>query len=178
MQSTAAPSRNTTATPAFLRCREPARRPSESAMRSSRSLARLCSRPSSLARVPRTAQTPVRRIHPELLHTRRPQSALAQHQAFLPQLCRHAFSTATKRSESAPVKQGDNSAAAEQQDIPQYQMTFTCKVCTTRSSHKVSKQGYHHGTVLISCPGCKNRHLISDHLKVRWRSALACPVQS
>ncbi|GME40790.1 Signal recognition particle [Neofusicoccum parvum] len=45
-------------------------------------------------------------------------------------------------------------------------MTFTCKVCTTRSSHKVSKQGYHHGTVLISCPGCKNRHLISDHLKI------------
>ncbi|KAL0254888.1 hypothetical protein SLS55_009412 [Diplodia seriata] len=45
-------------------------------------------------------------------------------------------------------------------------MTFTCKACTTRSSHKISKQGYHHGTVLISCPGCKNRHLISDHLKI------------
>ncbi|EKG17804.1 Signal recognition particle SRP14 subunit [Macrophomina phaseolina MS6] len=45
-------------------------------------------------------------------------------------------------------------------------MTFTCKVCTTRSSHKISKHGYHHGTVLISCPGCKNRHLISDHLKI------------
>ncbi|KAF9634583.1 Signal recognition particle SRP14 subunit [Lasiodiplodia theobromae] len=45
-------------------------------------------------------------------------------------------------------------------------MTFTCKVCETRSSHKISKQGYHHGTVLISCPGCKNRHLISDHLRV------------
>ncbi|KAF2273996.1 zf-DNL-domain-containing protein [Westerdykella ornata] len=39
-------------------------------------------------------------------------------------------------------------------------------MCATRSSHRVSKQGYHHGTVLITCPGCKNRHLISDHLKI------------
>jgi len=45
-------------------------------------------------------------------------------------------------------------------------MTFTCKKCTTRSSHRISKQGYHHGTVLIACPGCKNRHLIADHLKI------------
>jgi hypothetical protein len=30
----------------------------------------------------------------------------------------------------------------------------------------MSKQGYHHGTILITCPGCKNRHLIADHLKV------------
>lgn len=30
----------------------------------------------------------------------------------------------------------------------------------------MSKQGYHHGSVLISCPGCRNRHVISDHLGV------------
>lgn len=52
------------------------------------------------------------------------------------------------------------------EEVPAYQMTFTCKKCQTRSSHRVSKQGYHHGTVLIKCPGCNNRHLISDHLKV------------
>ncbi|EON63773.1 hypothetical protein W97_03001 [Coniosporium apollinis CBS 100218] len=45
-------------------------------------------------------------------------------------------------------------------------MTFTCARCKTRSTHRVSKQGYYHGTVLITCPGCKNRHLISDHLKI------------
>jgi protein import protein ZIM17 len=45
-------------------------------------------------------------------------------------------------------------------------MVFTCKKCSERSAHKVSKQGYHHGTVLINCPSCKNRHLISDHLKI------------
>jgi protein import protein ZIM17 len=49
---------------------------------------------------------------------------------------------------------------------PEYEMTFTCKPCGTRSSHRVSKQGYHFGSVLITCPECRNRHVISDHLKV------------
>lgn len=53
------------------------------------------------------------------------------------------------------------------EEVPSYEMTFTCKPCSTRSSHRMSKQGYHHGTILITCPGCKNRHLIADHLKVR-----------
>jgi mitochondrial protein import protein ZIM17 len=55
----------------------------------------------------------------------------------------------------------------ERDQVPAYELTFTCNKCDTRSSHRVSKQGYHHGTVLITCPGCKNRHLMSDHLKVR-----------
>ena len=55
----------------------------------------------------------------------------------------------------------------ERDQVPAYELTFTCNKCSTRSSHRVSKQGYHHGTVLITCPGCKNRHLMSDHLKVR-----------
>ncbi|KAJ9621519.1 hypothetical protein H2203_007006 [Taxawa tesnikishii (nom. ined.)] len=45
-------------------------------------------------------------------------------------------------------------------------MTFTCKKCLERSAHRMSKQAYHHGTVLITCPGCKARHLIADHLKI------------
>ncbi|KAL2161652.1 hypothetical protein VTH06DRAFT_8214 [Thermothelomyces fergusii] len=62
-------------------------------------------------------------------------------------------------------------AAASQQgrDIrqqPHYELTFTCRPCGTRSRHRVSKQGYHHGTVLIACPGCKSRHVISDHLRI------------
>jgi hypothetical protein len=47
-----------------------------------------------------------------------------------------------------------------------YEMTFTCKPCSTRSTHRISKQGYHFGSVLITCPECKNRHIISDHLGV------------
>lgn len=49
---------------------------------------------------------------------------------------------------------------------PAYELTFTCKPCQHRSTHTVSKQGYHKGTVLVECPGCNNRHAISDHLKM------------
>ncbi|CAG8956776.1 hypothetical protein HYFRA_00011165 [Hymenoscyphus fraxineus] len=49
---------------------------------------------------------------------------------------------------------------------PTYELTFTCTPCSTRSTHSVSKQGYHHGSVLITCPECKNRHIISDHLNI------------
>ncbi|KAK9477881.1 DNL zinc finger-domain-containing protein [Lipomyces japonicus] len=47
-----------------------------------------------------------------------------------------------------------------------YNITFTCKVCSNRSSHFMSHQAYHNGTVLIKCPSCNNRHLIADHLKI------------
>lgn len=45
-------------------------------------------------------------------------------------------------------------------------MFFTCKPCKHRSAHTISKQGYHNGTVLVKCPSCQARHLISDHLKI------------
>ncbi|RAH73384.1 DNL-type zinc finger protein [Aspergillus aculeatinus CBS 121060] len=49
---------------------------------------------------------------------------------------------------------------------PAYQITFTCKPCGGRSSHRMSKHGYHRGTVLIQCPTCSNRHVIADHLNI------------
>ncbi|KAM0796592.1 DNL zinc finger-domain-containing protein [Usnea florida] len=49
---------------------------------------------------------------------------------------------------------------------PAYEITFTCKPCMRRSTHTISKQGYHKGSVLITCPECSNRHVISDHLKI------------
>ncbi|QEU62800.1 Zim17 [Kluyveromyces lactis] len=51
-------------------------------------------------------------------------------------------------------------------DKPMLMIAFTCKKCNTRSSHTMSKQAYTKGTVLIKCPGCNNRHLIADHLKI------------
>ena len=66
---------------------------------------------------------------------------------------------------SAPP-QTSSTASFEPIKRPSYQLTFTCKPCLERSTHDISKQGYHNGTVLITCPKCKNRHVISDHLKV------------
>lgn len=54
-----------------------------------------------------------------------------------------------------------------QYDRPSYELTFTCKPCGHRSTHVISKQAYHHGTTLVKCPDCNERHVISDHLKVR-----------
>lgn len=56
--------------------------------------------------------------------------------------------------------------AARKAQEPAYEITFTCRKCLERSSHRITKQAYHFGTTLITCPGCKNRHLISDHLKI------------
>ena len=61
-------------------------------------------------------------------------------------------------------KEEQNRLRREQE--PAYQITFTCKPCGERSSHRISKQGYHRGTVLIRCPSCTNRHVISDHLNI------------
>ncbi|KAI1644413.1 DNL zinc finger-domain-containing protein [Daldinia loculata] len=49
---------------------------------------------------------------------------------------------------------------------PHYELTFTCVPCSERSTHTITKQGYHHGSVLITCPSCRNRHVISDHLNI------------
>ncbi|KAH3680524.1 hypothetical protein WICMUC_000255 [Wickerhamomyces mucosus] len=63
----------------------------------------------------------------------------------------------------------DKTTAQLKTDKPQMMISFKCKKCDTRSSHVMSKQAYTSGTVLITCPGCKNKHLIADHLKVNNR---------
>lgn len=77
----------------------------------------------------------------------------------LPYFARHESNSAI--SSTAPPQ-----SRLDRDQVPSYELTFTCNVCKTRSSHRLSKQGYHNGTVLITCPDCKNRHLISDHLKI------------
>ncbi|TFK39483.1 DNL zinc finger-domain-containing protein [Crucibulum laeve] len=49
---------------------------------------------------------------------------------------------------------------------PRLAMTFTCTAdgCSHRSTHQFTKRAYEKGIVLVECPGCKNRHLIADHL--------------
>ncbi|UNI14930.1 hypothetical protein JDV02_001508 [Purpureocillium takamizusanense] len=71
----------------------------------------------------------------------------------------------------APASEGErpdvpSSSSRAGQNQAYYQLSFTCVPCGHRSHHNVSKQGYHGGSVLITCPSCRNRHVISDHLGI------------
>ncbi|CAB3382267.1 Hypothetical predicted protein [Cloeon dipterum] len=45
-----------------------------------------------------------------------------------------------------------------------FNLIYTCGVCSHRNSHFISKHAYEKGVVIVTCEGCKNRHLIADHL--------------
>ncbi|RVX66228.1 hypothetical protein B0A52_10155 [Exophiala mesophila] len=105
------------------------------------------------------------------------QSALRSQSRLSSQLARPPFLPRTipsaripflhqRRYESALTKQGEEPRRPSGRDEPSYDLTFTCKPCLYRSTHRITKQGYHHGTVLITCPSCSNRHVISDHLRI------------
>lgn len=87
---------------------------------------------------------------------------------------RHNSSSSSDTPKPLTDVQSDQTSDAEREEQnrkrreqePAYQITFTCKPCGHRSSHRISKHGYHDGTVLIRCPSCKNRHVISDHLNI------------
>lgn len=141
-------------------------------MRSSLSLLRTCARTTA----PRAAWArPAEHIpsaSKRLIHTPRT-SALTRPSIILSRT-RLPSTARFESSVSTPPQNNTSTEAPESRldrdQVPSYELTFTCNVCKTRSSHRLSKQGYHKGTILISCPGCKNRHLISDHLKVCQRN--------
>lgn len=78
----------------------------------------------------------------------------------------HSGSPQLQNSQKPPIADEFRHIGSIKVDKPMMMIAFTCKKCDTRSSHTMSKQAYTKGTVLIQCPGCKNRHLIADHLKI------------
>lgn len=133
----------------------------------------LC-RPLVAGQIPRatplTTPTHIPRPSKRLLHTPRTSFALLHRTVPLRQSSISCHTRYESSNSNSLQPNGASTSAPESRldrdQVPAYELTFTCKKCSTRSSHRISKQGYHHGTVLITCPGCKNRHLISDHMKV------------
>ncbi|KAJ5653722.1 hypothetical protein N7490_000725 [Penicillium lividum] len=118
-----------------------------------------------------TSTTSARFLSTQLL---RPQpltraSIVGQARFKIPSVARH---NSTAHPLTADTAQPETDAERERRNEERrskeeaYMITFTCKPCGERSSHRMSKQGYHRGTVLIQCPSCKERHIMSDHLGI------------
>lgn len=119
-----------------------------------------------------SARTPSTRLFSsQLKHIRAPsttlRSPLSIQRHIIPTLRQNSSASkpltdAAAQDEAAQALQNEERRKAE----AAYRISFTCKPCGERSEHRMSKQGYHHGTVLIQCPSCKNRHVMSDHLGI------------
>ncbi|KAK7687775.1 hypothetical protein QCA50_008994 [Cerrena zonata] len=86
-------------------------------------------------------------------------------------LSKRVLSTTSSRRTDNSAKPPSSDSAEPQTKLSfpseaKLQITFTCTVtdCNTRSSHEFTKRSYTKGIVIVQCPGCKNRHLIADHL--------------
>ncbi|KDB24495.1 hypothetical protein H109_03593 [Trichophyton interdigitale MR816] len=117
-----------------------------------------------------SASTPLSLLQP----SPRLSSNLPRPSALLSSLLgRNSYSTTTRdphpltdNKTPATTEEEAQAAQARRDQEPAYLIYFTCKPCSHRSAHRISKHGYHKGTILITCPSCSNRHVISDHLKI------------
>ncbi|KAI9202736.1 DNL zinc finger-domain-containing protein [Polychytrium aggregatum] len=82
-----------------------------------------------------------------------------------PSLRYHYYSSSSSSSSSSPSSPASDSTSQPVGQVKAKMLIgFTCKVCQTRSHKFMSKASYEKGVVIIRCDGCKNLHLIADHL--------------
>ncbi|KAL0765852.1 hypothetical protein CaCOL14_011594 [Colletotrichum acutatum] len=113
----------------------------------------------------RPGASPFNRNSP-ILSTLKTRQQLQRTPALLQPQIAARFAHTVPKPKAAREAEAKTPAQMRMETSPHYQLDFTCVPCDTRSRHKVSKQGYHHGSVLITCPSCRNRHIISDHLGI------------
>ena len=55
------------------------------------------------------------------------------------------------------------SKGSQNPNLDKFLMMYTCKICSGRNAHMVSKIAYSHGMVVATCRHCKTKHLIADN---------------
>ncbi|KAJ6141542.1 hypothetical protein N7470_009932 [Penicillium chermesinum] len=129
-------------------------------------------RPLVSSTISSSARTPSTRLFSsQLRHVRAPSTPLRAHPSLrriIPPILRHNSSSSKPLTDAVAEDEAHRALQNEERRKAEaaYRISFTCKPCGQRSEHRMSKQGYHHGTVLIQCPSCKNRHVMSDHLGI------------
>lgn len=72
--------------------------------------------------------------------------------------------TADKSSDRTDDKQSITIGEHTNLVSSKFQIQYTCKVCSTRNSHSVTRLAYRKGVVIAMCKGCLCRHLLADNL--------------
>jgi len=86
----------------------------------------------------------------------------------LPSIGNSSFDESAAIATAKPSNTGDKAESGVQESAPfvghKFELQYTCKICETRNSNRVSRIAYRSGVVIVVCKGCQTKHLIADNL--------------